>query len=77
MRILVVEDEPAIADFIQRGLQAEGYAVSCAADGLEGERRALADDVDLVVLDVMLPGQDGLGVLQAIRRRSPSCRWSC
>ena len=50
MRILVVEDETAIADFIQRGLQAEGHAVSCAGDGLDGERRALAEDVDLVIL---------------------------
>ena len=63
VRILVVEDEPAIADFIRRGLQAEGYAVDCAGDGEEGERRALGGDVDLVILDVMLPGQDGLGVL--------------
>lgn len=71
MRILVVEDETAIADFIQRGLQAEGHAVTCAPDGLEGERRALADDVDLVVLDVMLPGKDGLAVLHAIRAEKP------
>ncbi len=72
MRILVVEDEPAIADFVRRGLQAEGYAVDCALDGEEGERRALAGDVDLVILDVMLPGRDGLGVLDSIRRRKPA-----
>ncbi len=72
MRILVVEDEPAIADFIRRGLQAEGYAVDCAPDGEEGERRALGGDVDLVILDVMLPGQDGMGVLDAIRQRKPA-----
>jgi DNA-binding response OmpR family regulator len=72
MRILVVEDEAAIADFVQRGLQAEGHAVRCAADGLSGERFALEDDVDLVVLDVMLPGQDGHHVLKAIRRAKPA-----
>ncbi len=67
MNILVVEDETAIADFVQRGLEAEGYAVACAADGLEGEQQALEDDVDLVVLDLMLPGRDGLSVLDSIR----------
>jgi DNA-binding response OmpR family regulator len=72
MRILVVEDESAIADFIQRGLEAEGYAVACASDGLEGERQALAADVDLVILDVMLPGRDGLTVLRNIRRQRPA-----
>jgi DNA-binding response OmpR family regulator len=72
MRILVVEDEPSIADFVRRGLQAEGYAVDCALDGEDGERRALAGDVDLVVLDVMLPKLDGLAVLDSIRRRKPA-----
>ncbi len=71
MRILVVEDEAAIADFVQRGLQAEGHAVRCAADGEEGERRALGEDVDLVILDVMLPGRDGFSVLSAIREEKP------
>jgi DNA-binding response OmpR family regulator len=69
MRILVVEDEPAIADFLRRGLQAEGYAVDCARDGVDGERRALSGDVDLVILDVMLPERDGMAVLRKIRSR--------
>ncbi|MGI8920342.1 MAG: response regulator transcription factor [Solirubrobacteraceae bacterium] len=72
MRILVVEDEPAIADFIERGLSAEGHTVSSALDGIEGERRALLEDVDLVVLDVMLPGRDGLSVLRSLRDAKPS-----
>jgi DNA-binding response OmpR family regulator len=72
MRVLVVEDEPAIADFLQRGLRAEGYAVDVALDGAEGERRALNDPVDLVILDVMLPERDGLDVLGEIRRRRPA-----
>lgn len=71
MRILVVEDEPAIADFVQRGLTADGYTVVTAGDGLDGERRALTEDVDLAILDVMLPGRDGLSVLDAIRLAKP------
>jgi DNA-binding response OmpR family regulator len=71
MRILLVEDETAIADFVQRGLQAEGYSVAVASDGLDGERQALAGDVALVLLDVMLPGRDGLAVLRNIRREKP------
>jgi len=72
MRILVVEDEIAIADFVQRGLEAEGYSVTCAYDGIEAERQALSNDIDLVVLDLMLPGRDGLSVLSRIRDRKPA-----
>ena len=72
MRILVVEDERAIADFLERGLKAEGYAVECVYDGIEGQQRALAGDVDLVILDVMLPGRDGLTVLEKIREAAPA-----
>lgn len=71
MRILVVEDEAAIADFLQRGLGAEGHVVGVAEDGIDGERRARAEDVDLVILDLMLPGQDGFSVLQSIRETKP------
>src|SRR4051812_16874665 len=72
MRLLVVEDELPIADFVRRGLEAEGYAVEHASDGVEGERLALAGDPDLVILDVMLPGRDGLSVLEGIRRAKPA-----
>jgi DNA-binding response OmpR family regulator len=72
MKILVVEDETAIADFVQRGLEAEGYAVDCAGDGLEGERQALEGKPDLVVLDLMLPGRDGISVLGKIRETKPT-----
>src|SRR3954453_5534502 len=72
MKILVVEDETAIADFVQRGLEAEGYAVECAGDGNEGERQALTGDPDLVVLDLMLPGRDGMSVLDSIRTEKPA-----
>jgi DNA-binding response OmpR family regulator len=72
MRILVVEDEAGIADFLRRGLEGEGYAVSCAGDGEEGEARALSGEFDLVLLDLMLPGRNGLHVLGAIRRSFPA-----
>jgi len=72
MEILVVEDEAGIADFLRRGLEAEGFAVSVSAEGAEGARRALDSDVDLVVLDRMLPGMDGIEVLRAIRAGRPA-----
>jgi two-component system copper resistance phosphate regulon response regulator CusR len=72
VRVLVIEDEPAIADFVQRGLEAEGYQVTTVGDGIEGERRALAEPVDLVVLDRMLPGRDGMSVLARLRREKPA-----
>jgi DNA-binding response OmpR family regulator len=72
MEILVVEDEEAIADFLERGLEAEGYTVLTASDGVEGERLACAHAVDLVILDRMLPGRDGIEVLAAIRRSKPA-----
>jgi DNA-binding response OmpR family regulator len=69
--VLVVEDEAAIADFIERGLEAEGHRVMTAADGEEGRRLALGDSVDLVILDRMLPKRDGMEVLDAIRAAKP------
>ena len=69
MRILVVEDEPAISDFIERGLHAEGYAVNCVRDGEEAELAALNGDYALVLLDVLLPKRSGLAVLKAIRKQ--------
>ncbi|HEY1355527.1 MAG TPA: response regulator transcription factor [Solirubrobacterales bacterium] len=72
MEILVVEDEAGIADFLARGLEAEGYAVTLAGDGVAGERLALDSTFDLVVLDRMLPGRDGIEVLSAIRSSRPA-----
>jgi DNA-binding response OmpR family regulator len=69
--ILVIEDEAAIADFLKRGLEGERYSVVAVGDGGEGERLALDEQVDLVILDRMLPGRDGLRVLDAIRRAKP------
>lgn len=71
MKIAVVEDETAIADFLERGLRSEGFEVTVAADGPAGERAALDPDVDLVVLDRMLPGIDGDEVLERVRAARP------
>ena len=67
MRILVVEDERPIADFVQRGLEADGYSVACAYDGDQGLALARTKDFGLVLLDVLLPKLSGLEVLKAIR----------
>jgi DNA-binding response OmpR family regulator len=70
--ILVVEDEPGIVDFITRGLEAQGFCVESALDGVEGEKLALSGRFDAVVLDLMLPRRSGLEVLEAVRRALPS-----
>jgi DNA-binding response OmpR family regulator len=71
MRILVIEDERTLAGFIDQSLHAEGYAVSVRHDGDSGEAAALTGDYALVVLDLTLPGKDGLDVLAGIRARMP------
>jgi heavy metal response regulator len=67
MRILVVEDEDAIAAFIQQGLTKAGYAVDLATDGAEALHWAAIVTYDLIVLDLMLPDMDGLAVCEALR----------
>jgi DNA-binding response OmpR family regulator len=69
--ILLVEDEPGIVDFLDRGLRADGFAVETAGDGEEGERRALCESFDMVVLDLMLPGRGGMEVLASLRAAKP------
>jgi two-component system, OmpR family, response regulator len=69
MRLLVVEDDPTIASFLVKGLQEAGYAVDAAADGSRGLHLALTEPYDAAVLDLMLPGRDGLSVLEELRRR--------
>jgi DNA-binding response OmpR family regulator len=71
-RVLLIEDEPGIVDFVRRGLEAEGFAVEAALDGIEGERLALKGGFDAIVLDLMLPGRGGLEVLESVRRATPS-----
>ena len=70
MRLLVIEDEQKVANFIKQGLEEEGYAVDHAADGASGLQMALEGLHDVIVLDVLLPKLDGLGVLQQLRREN-------
>ena len=67
MRVLVVEDEPKLASYLHKGLAENGHVVDIARDGIDGAHMAVHGDYDLVLLDVMLPGIDGFGVLKAIR----------
>jgi two-component system OmpR family response regulator len=69
MRLLIVEDEPDLLSSLSQALREEGYAVDIAADGVEGLYKAESWDYDAVVLDVMLPGLDGWGVLQKLRKK--------
>lgn len=74
MRILLIEDEPELLHDLARGLALKGYAVDEAADGAEGLQRALDEDYDLVVLDLNLPGMDGLRVLSELRAVKPQAK---
>ncbi len=67
MRILLIEDEPKTAEYLHKGLTEHGYVVDVARDGIEGKHLAVEGEYDLVVLDIMLPGTDGYGVLAALR----------
>jgi heavy metal response regulator len=69
MRILVVEDEKRIADFLSRGLQGAGYAVDVAPEGATALQFTHDTDYDLIILDIMLPDMDGLKVLERVRGR--------
>ena len=71
MRILVIEDEVRILAFVAQALRAEGHTVVAAEDGEDGLAHALARHYDLLVLDLLLPGIDGLKVLREVREREP------
>jgi DNA-binding response OmpR family regulator len=71
MRVLIVEDDPAIARFLERGLAAHGHRALIADNGPDGVQMAADESVDLVLLDIMLPGMDGQAVLRRIRARRP------
>jgi DNA-binding response OmpR family regulator len=68
MRVLVIEDEPRILDFLRLGLEAEGFVVDAAEDGAAGLRLALEGPYELVILDLLLPRLDGLRVLSELRQ---------
>lgn len=69
MRLLIVEDEHKIAQALKRGLEQEHYAVDLAFDGEDGQASAEAEDYDLIVLDRMLPGKDGIAICRDLRKQ--------
>lgn len=69
MRILVAEDDTVIADFVAQGLREAGFVVEVAATGPEGLRKALVGGFDAAVIDVMLPGLDGLALIEQLRAK--------
>jgi DNA-binding response OmpR family regulator len=71
MQLLVIEDERRIRSFLAHGFEAEGFHVDATADGLDGLARASDGHYDLIVLDLLLPGLDGLAVLRELRLRQP------
>lgn len=69
MKILVIEDDPTVGEFVRRGLEEQRWQADLINNGLEGERMALSQPYDLVILDMRLPGRNGLGVLRSLRAR--------
>ncbi|MEJ7810460.1 MAG: response regulator transcription factor [Gemmatimonadaceae bacterium] len=69
MKILVIEDDPTVGQYVKRGLEEQRWGVDLVADGEEGERRAGSEAYDLIVLDMRLPGRSGMQVLQNLRGR--------
>ena len=68
MELLLVEDDERVRRFVRRGLEAEGYSVTAAQDGIDGLHRAQAESYDVVILDVMLPGLNGRDVCRQLRK---------
>ena len=68
MRVLIVEDDESIASFVARGLREAGFATDIARDGHEGLAKARTADYDAAIIDVMLPGRDGISLVEELRR---------
>lgn len=68
MKLLVIEDEVKLAEYLRKGLTEEGFVVDVAHNGIDGLHLALESDYELLVLDSMLPGIDGLSLLTALRQ---------
>ena len=69
MKILVIEDDPTVGEFVRRGLEEQRWQTDLVANGIDGERMALGQPYDLVILDMRLPGRNGLDVLRSLRSR--------
>ena len=74
MKLLIIEDEPDMRNALKKGFIKKGYLVDTAEDGEEGSYLALVNTYDVIVLDLNLPGKDGLEILQEIRDRSKTQR---
>lgn len=72
MRVLLIEDYKPLRDSIAKGLMVSGYAVDAVANGTDGLMMALRDAYDVILLDIMLPGKDGLSILQTLRAKDQS-----
>ena len=72
MRVLLVEDEKGVAGFVKKGLEEELYTVDVSADGIEGLSMALDTQYDIIILDVMLPGMNGIDVCKQLRKKGIS-----
>lgn len=72
MNLLLVEDEPNVVSVITRGLSEEGFTVSVAPDGLIGKKMATENNFDLIILDIMLPGINGLELCKIVKKEKPS-----
>ena len=69
MKLLVIEDEKKVSNFIMQGLREENYAIECAFDGEQGLEKALTGEFDGIILDLMLPKRDGISILRELRGR--------
>ncbi len=69
MRVLVIEDDPKVSSYISKGLQEQGFSVEASLDGKKGQELALNQNFDLMILDRMLPGVDGLSILRSVRAK--------
>jgi len=67
MRILIIEDEKRLADSIKKGLEQESHAVDVSYEGSDGYGMAVIQDYDLIILDLMLPGMDGMEICRKLR----------
>jgi two-component system copper resistance phosphate regulon response regulator CusR len=72
MRVLIAEDDPALASFVRKGLEAEHYAVDVTHNGEQARAMAVEMDYDLFMLDLNLPRVDGVTILRHLRTRKPS-----
>ncbi|OIP67668.1 MAG: DNA-binding response regulator [Oscillatoriales cyanobacterium CG2_30_40_61] len=68
MNVLLIEDQPKIANFVQMGLKEQGFVVNYYDNGNDGYLQAMNNDYDVIVLDIMIPGKDGLAILKSLRK---------